>query len=540
LKLNTVIAVLLFVSLAFSREYLSQTYIDTTIQSAYYGFIAANRDASHLTQAAAIQRAKNVVADMKMLSEGDPNRRYILWRLSELEAQIGLEEEEVRLKQRYATVKRINELVEIFNKEVLQPRPNFANLHTLHQRMTVVDVSKTNEFAEIINQKNRSVSFNLKQSITNALANNDYVKAETDYNYAVENRKYLNISNSDIEAWRRNIQIKKDADYLRTNIDSRIDFVNGIVAQNRLSEARRHIEVLSRDLAGARALLTQNFVSSARVKLNGLSANIDRREDSLIQHGYSLVREKKYGEASAFLKTVLFPAGVDRNKTAGIDKAIIEAESGRATTYESTLAFQNVSEEGVTALNTAMQERIRAKTDSLRTANEADDFKVQAHFEKKNKKMIKKYISNRMKQRKTQNKCDEFLAGISRMFSQGKGVAAVKKFRSKKDWCFANATPKNYHDVKVLVNNQTGASNHADGELVAMMRKHRENTPEGRRERAEQIKKEINETVSRNNATQAYSLYYFNKSLLDEFSTAEASASVKRAIVRSYIRETGI
>ncbi|MDR0304407.1 MAG: hypothetical protein LBH98_06540 [Chitinispirillales bacterium] len=540
MKLKTFAMFLCVTSIVFSKDFLSKEFIDTTIQGAYYGFVAANKEAGGSTQTSAIQKAKGVVSELKKLAENDPNKRYILWRLSELEAQIGLEEEEVMLKQRYATVKKINELVDLFNKEVLQPRPNFANLYTLYQRMSAVDVSKTNEFAEIINQKNRSVSFNLKQSITNAFADNDYTRADNDYDYATENRKYLNISNYEIESWRKNIQAKRDADYLKAGIDNQIAFVNGIVLQNRLSEARRHIEVLNNNLTGASVLLTQSFISSTKMKINNLSANIDRREDSLIQYGYSLVNGQKYKEASIFLRETLFPSGADRNRTAAIDRAIIESSGGKINTYESNLEFENFSEESVTAMNEAMKQKIKTKTDSIRSANEADDIKAQAHFEKKNKNFINKYVSTHMKQKKIQYQCDDFLAEISKMFAQGKGAAAVKKFKSKKDLCFANATPKNYYDVKVLVNNQTNIKNDADSELIAMMKKHKENSTEGKREKSIQITKEINDMIAKNNATQAYLLFYFNRSLLDEFFPYEKLSSIRRALVKSYIKETGI
>jgi hypothetical protein len=537
-KFLSVLFFAVYVSLAAKNEFLSQDFIDTTIQTAYYGFVAANKDAGGTTQESAIYKAKGIVADLKKLAESDPNKRYILWRLSELEAQIGLEEEEVFLKKRYATVKKINELVEIFNNEVLQPRPSFANLHTLHQRMLIVDVSKTNEFAEIINQKNKSVSFNLKQSIIGAFNDNNYGKAEIDYNYAVENMKYLNIGNADIEAWRKKIQAKKDADYLKINIDSRVAFVNGIVKENRLLEAKRHIEVLNRDLNGASVLLTQSFISSTKMKLDMLSTNIDRREDSLVQYGYSLLSAKKYKEASDFLSRVLFPAGVDRNKTAGIDRAIIESEGGtRRQMHQSNIEFTNVSAESGAAMSAEMKQKMKEKTDSIRRANEAEEFKAQAFFEKKNASAIKKYVDALLKQKKIQKDCDDFLENILNMFVQGKGAAAVKKFKSKQALCFANATPRTYYDVKSRVNNQTGASNYGDNELIEMMKKHKSQMPEGKQDKAVQITGEIYDLLDKNQAGQAYYKYYFNKSLLDEFTYPEALLSMRKTLVKAYSKE---
>lgn len=544
MKLKVLIAVFLFSTVAFSAKnnFLSKDFIDTSIQSAYYGFVAANnKEAGGTTQLAAIYKAKGIVADLKKQAESDPNKRYIMWRLSELEAQIGLEEEEVRLKQQYANVKKINELVTIFNKEVLQPRPNFANLHTLHERMSIVDVSKTNEFAGIINQKNKSVSFNLKQSITTAFKNNNYKQAENDYNYIVENRKYLNMSNADVELWRKKIQAKIDADYLKENIDKRVAFVNGIVLGNRLLEARRHIDVLNGDLKGASVLLTQSFVSSTKMKLNNLSSIIDRREDSLIQHGYLLVNAKKYKDASDFLRNVLFPAGADRNRTAGIDRAIIEAEGGQKTAkYESSLVVDRASEESGLAMSEAMRQKTKAKADSIRNANEIEERKTQEHFEKKNAAQIKKYVNAINKQKKLQNECDRFLENILTMFEQQKNTAAVKKFRGKQALCFANASPKLYYDVKIKINQQTGINNYEDSELAEVNKRHISEKPESKLEKAVQITGEIYDLLDKKQVVEAYSLFYFDRYLLEQHNYPEAMVSLRKELTKAYSKEIGI
>jgi len=542
MKLKILLTILFVSTAVFAsrNQFLSRDFIDTTIQNTYYLFVAANKEAGGSTQIAAIERAKGIVANMKQLAENDPNRRYILWRLSELEAQIGLEEEEVRLKQQHARVRQINELVDMFNREFLVPRPNFANLHALYERMIVVDTRKTNEFADLINQKNRSVTQNLRQAINSALENNNFRQAETEFNYAVANRRFINLSDTEIENWRRRIQARKDADYLRENIDNRVALVNGIASQNRLLEAKRHIEVLNNDLNGARALLTQNFVSSTRMKLNNLSANIDRREDSLIQHGFALVNTKRYNEASDFLRNVLFPAGVDRSRIAGIDRAIIEAEGGqRQHVYESSVVIAN-SEESGAALNEAMRARARVRADSMRLVNEYEERKSLEHFERRNKALIKKHTSDRNKQTKLRNQCDDFLRNILMMFEQGRGSAAVKQFHRRQAVCFANATPKLYHDVKERVNRQTGANDREDGELIAMRKKHEAEKPEAKQMRAGEIIGEIYDLVERKQVSAAYSLYYFNRPLLTEHAYPEALTAVKRMLVRAYAREMGI
>ena len=541
MKLKFLFVVLLAATAAFSQrgqnQFLSQSFIDTTIQSAYLGFVAATREAGGTSQEQAIMRARNVVAELRAAAETDPNRRYILWRLSELEAQIFLEEEEVRLKQQHARVRQINDLVDMFNKEFLVPRPNFANLHALYERIVVVDIRKANEFADLINQKNRSVTQNLRQAITAAFNANNYRQAEIEYNYAVANRRFINLGNADIENWRRRIEARKSADYLTGNIDARVAHINGIVNSNRLLEAKRHIEVLNNDLNGARALLPTPFFNTTRTRLNNLSTTIDRREDSLVQHGFALVNAKRFNEASVFLRDVLLPAGVDRGRIAGIDRAIIESEGGqRRPTFESRLRVENVTEESGSAFSAAMRERANA----VRQAHRSEEILVREHFERLNKRAIDRHNKEEDRRAKIVSQNDEVLRNILNLFDQGRPDAAVRLFQRRRTALFAHGSPRLYHDVKVRVNQHTGANDHTDGELAAVRERHRANSREARQDSAANIIREIYDLISANQVVAAYSRYFFNEWFLEENAFPEALVSLRREVVRTYAREMGI
>ncbi|MDD5674816.1 MAG: hypothetical protein PHC61_11670, partial [Chitinivibrionales bacterium] len=76
--------------------YVQQSYVDSLVQDAFYGF---NEAAAASSQADAKQKkqeaiagAKEVAHKLRALAQNDPNQKYILWRLSELEGQIYLEE----------------------------------------------------------------------------------------------------------------------------------------------------------------------------------------------------------------------------------------------------------------------------------------------------------------------------------------------------------------------------------------------------------------------------------------------------------------
>ena len=91
------------------KEYLSQTTIDTLVQQAFVNINASagadvpDADARHWQ---AVIDAKETVAKLKALAKGDPNEKYVLWKVNELEYQVFLEEREMVLKKRKKEKKR--------------------------------------------------------------------------------------------------------------------------------------------------------------------------------------------------------------------------------------------------------------------------------------------------------------------------------------------------------------------------------------------------------------------------------------------------
>jgi hypothetical protein len=498
----------------------------------------ASREGGGLTQERAIRSARETATELRRMAETDPNRRYILWRLAELESQISLEEEEVRFRQRYARVQQINELVDLFNRELLQPRPNFANLQQLYNRMDAIDARTTNQFADRINQKMRSVTHNLTADITNAFNRNNYAQAEVEFLYAVENRRFLRISSTDLERWRRQIQAKKDADYLQANLGTRINTLNSIVKDNRLLEARRHIEVLVVDLQGATALLPRNFVSSTRMQLNNLSTSIDRREDSLVQHGHALINARRFDEASVFLRTVLMPAGVNRDRIAGIDRAIISATGStmQRTEYQASniRSFDMASEESGGAFN----EMMRQRTSSIQATARAEEERARAHFENRNRRAVRTHNTNLQKQAEAKARSDRFLEEVQSLFNAGRYEAASRKFRGRPaQEAVLNATPMLFINVKAQVNSFRRINNNDDPEIAAVQRRMEETSSRAQQQRVRQIMGDILELLERQRSGEAFAIFYFNTQLLTEFADPQALVSMRRSLVQAYTRD---
>ena len=185
-----------------NKPYLSQEYVDTMVQNAFYGFVEASEfGGTEMLQTRAIERAKKVAAELKMMARGDPNRRYVLWRVSELEQQIYYEEEELLLKKMYKNQKAVNILCNKFNEEVGKKRPNFGNLIAIHSSMVNLNPRKADELAWLIEDRDRNISREVSFACERYLLFGAYDNAKKEFQYIKKNRKYLFIPDGTYESF---------------------------------------------------------------------------------------------------------------------------------------------------------------------------------------------------------------------------------------------------------------------------------------------------------------------------------------------------
>jgi uncharacterized protein YejL (UPF0352 family) len=82
-----------------------------------------------------------------------------------------------------------------------------------------------------------------------------------------------------------------------------------------------------------------------------------------------------------------------------------------------------------------------------------------------------------------------------------------------------------------------GVSIYDDNEIVEILKKHKAQSHEAKQDKAEQITGEIYDLLDKKQATQAYSTYYFNKPLLNEYTYPDALISMKKLLVKAYTKE---
>ncbi len=308
-----------------SERYISQEYIDTVIQQAFYRFHSAAEDVSadNQRQKEAISHARNVCSRLRRISQGDPNRKYILWKVSELEQHILLEERDLLLKKMKEGQADKNILVRRFNAEVGKPRPDFASLVGIHKQMLQVDVRKANEMAESVNQRNRNVSREVMYTIEKALITGDFEKAREELAYCDANRGLLNVSASRCAQFEQQIQSRISAQSHQARLDQLVTELETKVNHNQLAAVWTMIRRIQSDLSTLESEISAGRRSQYSRSLTRLIEAIDHKEDSLVALNLSILKRQGIDPAIEFMERSLRVHGLSRTRIAVVDSAIL-------------------------------------------------------------------------------------------------------------------------------------------------------------------------------------------------------------------------
>jgi hypothetical protein len=176
------------------QQYINQLYIDTTIQRAYYNLSAAT-DVSGMgpKMETAIASAKQVISRLKNIAKGNPNEKYILWKVGELESQVYLEESGLLLEKQNKKQKLVNDQVNGFNAELAKRRPDFARLDGICLQTNAIDASTGFDMNRSLTERKKNIAKEAVASLENAVDNGDYDLARVEVVYLRENLGPLGI-----------------------------------------------------------------------------------------------------------------------------------------------------------------------------------------------------------------------------------------------------------------------------------------------------------------------------------------------------------
>jgi hypothetical protein len=310
------------------RNYLGKDYIDTTVQRAIF-IVNEAEDIGGVgfRQKEAIAQAKEIARRLKTEVKGDPNERYALWKVGELEWLIYLEEKDIvlqKVRQGQVTVQR---LITDYNAELGRPRPDFRTLLRLRTQMGELDARRADEMAGSIGKRSRIVSRESLMALEKALMRGDLAKAEEEFKYCLRNRQQLSLPSDKFERLETRMSacgrsrdelplVKREADSAQRSLASR-----------RLGEARTGIDAAKCRLTDIRSCAPEQECRELMARLNQLERTLGRLEDSLVKVAIDLLHSGGVDAANQYLQTVLRPAGVSHEKTGRVDQAILAVSS---------------------------------------------------------------------------------------------------------------------------------------------------------------------------------------------------------------------
>ncbi len=449
-KLSVVIMLLLLLSsIAYTapretpKTYIKQETIDTTVMKGFYVLTeAASLAGVGFRQQEAIQTARRLANDLKRKAKGDPNERYILWKVNELEEQIYLEERELQLQKQQQGQITVNNLIARYNTEVGKARPDFATLKKLHTQIGTIDPAKGNEIADSYNSRYRSISREVIYSIEKCvLAGNDS-KAREELGYCLRNKNYLSISNTQYY-----------------QIESRVDGLSNAYSEKPLIEKETDsavTEIRLNHFGNARTLLfsaeyrlnnvMQYFPQATRNQLSSRILKVNRRfaqkEDSLVNVNLSILNKDGIKAADEYLQKTLKAYGISREKTAYVDSVILMIKSpDKKTVMAGELEKLSEAEAGVSPQSSLMLDDIKelarakaqAKADSIRQAEEQTLQILIAERLKRDSILAAQRDAELIALQKEQDRANAVTMEIYNLLDQNKLTDAENRFRSIQD-----------------------------------------------------------------------------------------------------------
>lgn len=366
------------------RAYLSQELIDTTVLRAFYIINeAASVAGVGFKQKEAIEQARRIAQQLRTMAKGDPNERYILWKVGELEAQLYLEEKDLLLQQMQKGTVTVNQLIARYNAEVGKDRPDFATMYKIHIQMGVLDGRKADELADSYNKRYRNISREVVFSLEMALMNGDLEKSRQEISYILRNRTYLTIADSRYLQLESRVEGMAKARELEKIVDSDLASAITSVKNNLLNDARDRITASKNNFTEISPYVPQQESGTIQMRINRADRLFASKEDSLVNVNLMLLNTGGVKAADKFLQNVLKPYGVSREKTAQVDQVILginTSDDGKMKKEIGSVAADDDTSETMVFndMLSSAKKKAQLKADSINAVQEKEFRRLQS------------------------------------------------------------------------------------------------------------------------------------------------------------------
>jgi hypothetical protein len=365
----TVLLAVSYSGAADKKPYLTQEIIDSTIQRAVYVLTEGANQAEYdpSAQRDGIEEAKRIARQLKETARGDMNEKYVRWKLSELDAQISLEEKEVAFRKVQKAKTSHKELIEQYKQELAKQRPDFALLNSIHERVLELDKSSAKPMTATLKQRCQQLEKNIPPAIEKLISDGAMAAARSDIEYCLRYREYLNIPASRLERYNDQLEGMTYAKGSVPEVKTLSEKASRFLQKGQLADARKTLDVI-RGLPEAEA----NALSA---KLRAQYIILMQKEDSLVRVNIEILNSKGVNAANEYLQKVLYKNNVSVFRIAYVDSMILSVSTPENPKFQKEFeAVTSEPEEGGDAfmeeLRVAAQKKAQKKLDSIKAAEE--------------------------------------------------------------------------------------------------------------------------------------------------------------------------
>jgi hypothetical protein len=446
--------------------YVSQTYIDTLIQQAYYSLNATEEISRAAPQKdAAIVEAKRIVAKLKKIAESDRNRKYILWKVGELESQIYLEEKGLLLEKDQKRLMAVNELIGPFNRELAKPRPDFTALDNMYARMKDLDATKAGELEFSIRDRRKGLSREITAAIERCVEKGDFDRAREDLAYCKNNQAFLDVSLTLYSTLTAKVQAHVSVDNEKAFILANLTKADNACGRNDLGAARAIMKTIAVRLDGIKGALYQREWDKLYFGNKKIGRAIERKEDSLVALDLVLLKNQGVGAATEFSDSVLKKWDVAPEKIGSVNYAILETavaqkkkDDYRNKDVEALVDNQQDSGSMMEDILAAAKTKAKAKADSVRLAEEGNKHLTSVEKVRLDNMRLAEQGKEKREQKRiqeNQDKAQHLLVDVYTLLEKGKRKQAQDEFKENQVFFKEYLAENPYKKLETAIKNGT-------------------------------------------------------------------------------------
>lgn len=453
------------------EQYISQTYIDTTIQRAYYNINAAT-DVPGMgpKMEDAIAYAKKVIARLKSIAKDNPNEKYIVWKVGELESQVYLEESGLLVEKQNKKQKIVNDLVNDFNTELGKRRPNFVQLTKTFGQVSTIDASTASDMGVSLSSRKKGIAKEAMSSCEISLEDGNFDRARQELFYLKENLEPLGIQLSQYSVLSAKVQAKITVDSDREFIVESSRKIEEFLSKNDFPDAHGALAVFKDRIEGLRGQITTREWDKYFFKSKKLFETLDRKEDSLVKVNLFVLGTQGITEANDYLEATVKKLGVTQEKIGRIDLAILERAMAnkklRDTAVVKQLAAipQPALDDTSTLFSdmvSAAKKKAKLKSDSISALKDRGQLTQAEEVRQRNMRLLAEGQKSRVEQMQNDNreKANKEMIEIYTMIEKKNYAAAKEKYLDRQAFLARYIPSPAFTSLDSTVNARCGKKN---------------------------------------------------------------------------------